>query len=113
MSFKLGTILSMLFVALFFLFGTDMITLQYAYSDLDAKSTPISYSISRHGGIDNAFIQSIENEYSVNFICLNEEPPLFGDTVDYIISTTYKPIIISKEEMTISIKRKTVIGFLG
>lgn len=113
MSSKLGTILSLFFVALFFLFGTDMITLQYTYSDLDAKATPISYLISRHGGLDRNFIRTIEYEYSVNFICLNEDPPLFGDTVDYIISTTYKPLIISKDEMTISIRRKTVIGFLG
>ena len=42
MSSKLGLILSMMFVIMFFLFGVDLICIQYVYSDLDAKSISIS-----------------------------------------------------------------------
>ena len=43
MSSKIGTILSMLFVVLFFLFGTDLLCLQYTYSELDSKGISIAY----------------------------------------------------------------------
>ena len=42
MSYKIGLILSMMFVALFFLFGADLITLESVYSGLDAKANNIS-----------------------------------------------------------------------
>ena len=38
MSYKVGLILSMIFVAMFFLFGADLITVQSVYSMLDAKA---------------------------------------------------------------------------
>ena len=42
MSYKVGLILSMVFVALFFLFGADLITLESVYSTLDAKANNIA-----------------------------------------------------------------------
>ena len=113
MSSKIGTILSFLFAALFFLFGADMISLQYNYSDLDAKSIPISYEISRSGGLTNSLISQIENNYHVSFTCISGSDSGFGESVEYILSTEFDPMIISKDIMTISIKRITTIGFIG
>ena len=113
MSYKVGLILSMVFVALFFLFGADLITLQSAYSTLDAKANNISYIISRNGVIDSNFKDYIETTFNVEFICNTNLAPEFGEKIFYEIQTTYSPLIISKEEMTISIKRMTIIGFYG
>ena len=52
MSYKVSFILSMVFVVMYFLFAGDMISLQFIYSDLDAKSVTISYLISENGTID-------------------------------------------------------------
>ena len=113
MSFKVGLILSMVFVALFFLFGADLITLESVYSTLDAKANNISYLISRNGVVDNDFINYIEATFSVDFECPKNTSPTFGEKVIYTISTTYCPLVISKTEMTVAIQRMTIIGFYG
>lgn len=111
MSYKIGLILSMIFVALFFAFGIDLITVQFVFSNLDAQSVAISYRISQHGTIDENLINEIENKYQVDFECLSYCHPQFGDILDYKISRQIKPIIISKEPMTIAIKRSAIIGY--
>ena len=95
----------------FFLFAGDLICLQFLYSELDAKSTTISYLISAHGGLDETFIDSLENKYQIDFVTADNYSPLFGDEVTYVIATEYKPLIMSNKKMTISVKRTTVIGY--
>ena len=113
MSYKVGLILSMIFVALFFLFGADLITIESVYSALDSKANNISYIISRNGVIDDDFIDYIETTFSVNFDCPKNLSPTFGEKIIYQISTSYHPLVISKQEMTIAIKRMTIVGFYG
>ena len=113
MSYKIGLILSMIFVALFFIFGADLLTLESVYSSLDSKANNISYLISRNGTIDDEFINYVENTFFVTFDCPKNQSPTFGEKIIYQISTTYHPLVISKEEMTISIKRMTIVGFYG
>ena len=111
MSYKISFILSMVFVAVFFMFSGDMISLQFIYSDLDAKSVTISYLISEHGSIDEGLISYIEDKYKVDFVSADNYSPLFGDEVTYVIAKTYKPLMMSKEVMTVSVQRTTVIGY--
>ena len=113
MSYKIGLLLSMIFVALFFLFGADLISLQSAYSSLDAKANNISYLISRNGVIDNDFINYIEQTFYVDFECEINQNPTFGEKIIYTIKTQYSPMVISSEEMTLSITRMTIVGFYG
>ncbi len=114
MSSKLGTILSMLFFAMFFLFGIDLIKLQYSYSELDSKSVDISYLISRNGTIDQSFSNYIESKYQVRFLLQSPQQQIkFGDEVEYILEQTYNPIILSNRPITLSIYRTTVVGFIG
>lgn len=113
MSSKLGTILSMVFFAMFFLFGIDLINLQYSYSELDSKSVTISYLISRNGTIDEAFTNYIENKFHVSFYLRSPKSPTFGDEVEYILEDNYNPIILNNRPITLSIYRTTVIGFIG
>ena len=111
MSYKVSFILSMVFVVMYFMFAGDMISLQFIYSDLDAKSVTISYLISENGTIDDNFIHYVEEKYEIDFVSVDNENPLFGDEVTYVIAKTYKPLMMSKEVMTVSIKRTTVIGY--
>lgn len=113
MSYKIGLILSMIFVALFFIFGADLLTLESVYSSLDSKASNISYLISRNGTIDDDFINYVETTFLVDFDCPKNPSPTFGEKIVYQISTTYHPLVISKQEMTISIKRMTIVGFYG
>ena len=113
MSYKIGLILSMVFIALFFLFGADLITIQSVYSMLDAKANNISYIISRTGVIDEEFVSYIESYFNVDFDCPLNYSPTFGEEITYPISTEYQPMVIDKNKMTIAISRMTIVGFYG
>ena len=96
---------------MFFLFAGDMISLQFIYSDLDAKSVTISYLISEHGSLEADFIDAIERKYQIDFVTADNYSPLFGDEVTYVIAKQYKPLVMSQDMMTVSVKRITVIGY--
>ena len=113
MSSKLGLVLSMFFVVLFVAVGIDLISIQFIYNDLDAKSVAISYQISEYGTINDEIKNNIEVTYNVTFTCTNNCSPLFGDVVTYVISTNYQPVIIDKNTMTISLERNAVIGYMN
>jgi hypothetical protein len=113
MSSKLGLVLSMIFVTMFFAFGLDLVCIQFIYNDLDAKSIAISYKISEYGTINQSFVKNIEQTFKVDFYCTGNCSPIFGDTVTYVIAKEYKPLIIKKESMTISIERNAVIGYMN
>lgn len=111
MSSKLGTILSLIFITFFVTLSADLISLQYLYSDLDAKSTSIAYLIAKNKGADKSFAKMIEDKYSVEFTCLSYCNGAPGDIIDFKIERTYRPLFISKEEITISIKRQAIISY--
>ena len=111
MSYKISFILSMVFVAMFFFFAGDVISIQFAYSSLDAKSISISHLISEEDTLPSDFTNKIEEQFHVNFKVLNEEEPLFGDVVEFVISTEYKTLVISKDPITLSIQRSTIMGY--
>ena len=113
MSYKIGLLLSMIFITLFFLFGADLITLESLYSSLDTKANNISYLISRNGVIDDNFIYYIETTFNVEFVCDKNLSPEFGEQIFYEVSMNYRPMVISKKEMTITIQRMTIVGFYG
>ena len=113
MSYKVGLLLSMVFVALFFLLGADLITLESVYSNLDAKANNISYIISRNGVIDDEFISYVEQTFNVDFSCPKNSSPSFGEKIIYQVSTSYRPFVISRNEMVITIERMTIVGFYG
>ena len=111
MSYKVSLILSMVFVAMFFFFAGDVISIQFAYSSLDSKSITISHLISKEDTLSENFKHHIEEEFLVTFTILNEEEPYFGDVVNFVISTDYKTLVISKDPITLSIERSTVMGY--
>ena len=113
MSYKVGLILSMIFVAMFFLFSADLISIQSVYSTLDAKASNISYLIARRGVVDDDFMNYVENTYDVGIDCEQHLSPYFGEEITYTLFDFYEPMIIGKEVMIISIQRMTIVGFYG
>lgn len=113
MSYKISLLLSSIFIVLFFAFGIDLLSIQFVYTDLDSKSGAISYLISKHGLIDDAFVNSIEEKYNVEFTCIDNCAPAFGDVVTYTLSESINTLVTSKEPLNIVIKRTAVIGYFG
>ena len=113
MQYKIGLILSTVFIVMFFMLGVDMLSIQFAFSDLDAKSTSIAYQIAQHGQIDNDFKSYLEQMYNLTISDISNQYPLFGEEVDYKLSKEITTILVSSGGMDISIRRSAVIGFFG
>ena len=113
MSYKLGMILSMIFVLSFLLLGGDMMCLSAAYSELDATSITIGYVIAKSGRVDDEFLDLIEEKYNVTFLDVSPKNPSYGDVVDFIIYRNYHPIILSNDDIALKAKRTTVVGYYG
>ena len=103
----------MIFVTIFFAFGLDLISIQFIYNDLDAKSIAISYKISEYGTIDDTLKNYIESTFDVDFKCKSNCSPMFGDVVTYVISKDFDPIIIKDQTMVVSVERTAVIGYMN
>lgn len=81
------------------------------YSSLDSKAVSISYLISKTGNLDSDLVSYIEETYKVDFVCLSNCTPKFGDIVDYSISKTFTPLMIGEGNYLVSIKRQAIIGY--
>ena len=55
----------------------------------------------------------MQNTFHVTFICEENLSPTFGEQIFFKVSTTYRPMVLSKNEMTIVIERMTIVGFYG
>ena len=113
MSYKLGMMISMIFVIAFLLLGGDMMCLSAAYSQLDATCISIGYVIAKSGRVDNQFIAMLEENYKVTFLTITPSSPSVGDVVEFVIYRNYDPLIISNEPIQIKASRTTVIGYYG
>ena len=113
MSSKLGVILSMVFVVLFFLFGTDLLCLQQHYSELDSKGVMVAYHIAKNSRIDSDFVASLSNRYKVEILLDPNQSVNYGDVVKFVVKANFNPLIISNSEMVVAVSREAVIGYYG
>lgn len=113
MSYKLGLMLSMVFVVLFLLLGGDMMCLSAAYSYLDSHSISIGYLIAKSGRVDQEYLNYLEETYNVNFETISPTEPSMGDVVKYTIYRYYHPLIMSNHDVKLTASRTTVIGYYG
>ena len=113
MSYKLGLILSMVFVVMFLLLGGDMMCLSAAYSHLDSNSISIGYLIAKSGRVDEEYLSYLEDVYKVNFESISPTSPAIGDVVEYTIYRFYSPLIMAKQAVKLTASRTTVIGYYG
>ena len=113
MSYKLGMMISMIFVIAFLLLGGDMMCLSAFYSELDSTCISIGYVIAKSGRVDSEFIHTLEDHYKVTFLTISPATPSYGDVVEFVIYRNYDPLIISSDPIQIKASRTTVIGYYG
>ena len=111
MAYKLGLILSMLFLAQLFIFTGDLMSIQIIYTNLDAVSVTAGNMISSRGGIDDEIINLVYNETGGTIEAIGDETPMFGATYKYKISREFSPWVMSSNPMEISVIRSVVIGY--
>ena len=113
MGYKMGFLLSLIFVVQLFIIGGDMISIQFIYTNLDAVSVTAGQAISKYGAITDNVVRLVENQTNAQIEAITLETPSFGSLYEYRIYTSYTPYIISTEPMEISVTRSVVIGYQG
>lgn len=113
MSYKIGLILSMVFVVMFLLLGGDTLCLSAAYSVLDSNSISIGYLIAKSGRVDREYLSYLEGSFNVIFLSISPSNANSGDVVEFTIYRMYDPLIISTDEIRLTASRTTVIGYYG
>jgi len=111
MAYKLGFLLSLIFIVQLFLIAGDLLAVQAIYTNLDAVSVTAGQIISIKGGITTEVVALVERETQGTITAIGDNVPMFGSPFEYKISKTYNPSILSTKEMEIAVKRSVVIGY--
>ncbi len=113
MGSNIGFMLSLVFVVQVLLLSGDLVSIQAIYGHLDALSLSVNQMISRQGGITPRIEQYVETQ-EVEIYCIPEMcSTQFGETYEYKLVKTFTPLIMSKDEMKITIKRSVIIGYFN
>lgn len=111
MSYKMGFILSLIFVIQIFLLGSDILCVQVIYSELDAVALSAQYMIANDAGLTAATAEFVESTIGGTITCTANCSPRFGDALVFEIAVTYDPLIMASEPMTLVVQRSAVIGY--
>ena len=111
MAYKIGFILSLIFVVQLFVLMGDIMAIQMIYTNLDAVSVTAGYLISQNGKITTEVVELVKSEAGANIESLNDDPPMLGGLFTFKISKQYDPLIMQEGMMDISIQRSVVIGY--
>lgn len=111
MAYKLGFILSMLFLVQLFAMVGDLMSIQFIYTNLDAVSVTAGYVISSKGFITQEVVDLVQEQAGATIVEIGTSTPMIGEIIEYKISKSYKAIIINTEEMEIAVVRSIVIGY--
>ena len=103
MAYKLGLILSMLFIAMLFVFAGDLTSIQIIYTNLDAVSVVAGNLISSRGGLDDEIVNLVYEQSGGNIEAIGDETPMLGSIYEYKISREYTPWVMSNKPMEISV----------
>lgn len=111
MSYKMGFILSLIFVFQIFLLGSDILCIQVLFSQLDSAALSAGYMIANDAGITQTTIDFIAETTGGTISCTKNCSPRFGDTLVFEVVVQYDPLIMQSSPMNIVVTRSTVIGY--
>ena len=112
MSYKIGLLLSMVFLMSVLLLIGDLTNLALLKNGLDSVALTISYRIAMDGYLSNDCV-ALAKKYSATVAYEEGEPPnpRIGDTVRFYVSRQYASLILSKEPLTVAVHRTAVVGY--
>ena len=111
MAYKIGFLLSLIFVVYLFILAGDLMAIQVIYTNLDAVSVTAGEIISRKGGITQDVIDLVSEEADAAIYAVGDNPPLFGAAFRYCIVKDYDPFLLSSDNLEIAVTRSVVIGY--
>lgn len=113
MSSSIGLIISMLFVAITFLFGGDLLTLQAAFTALENAADDIAYVVAYTADFSQDRVHELELEYNVEVTPEGDYGGAYGDMVSFYVTGSVSNLFIMGNSYSMSVKRVTILGSYG
>ena len=110
MGYKLGLLLSSVFMMMVLLMAGDLFCISLIHSSLDSLSLTIAYRISYEGYISEE-TNKLAKEAGATLVVPASSSFRIGDVLEFSLNKSYKPLIISKNTIEMSLKRTTVVGY--
>ena len=110
MSYKLGLLLSTVFLMAVFLMGADLTLLNATFQQVDGVAMVVAHRISMDGGLQAATVEYVKSQ-GATFTAITEGAPAIGDTYTFAVERSYAPLILKKSPIEIRVTRSCVVGF--
>ena len=110
MAYKLGLMLSMVFVISVMLLGGDIICVSSIHSTLDSLALVIGRKIAMEGTVSPATKQ-LAKEHNAIFSCPNVKTPAIGENITFYLGRWYSSFVLSSKDMLITVKRSVIVGY--
>ena len=110
MAYKLGLMLSMVFLMAVMLLGGDIIAVSSIHSSLDARALVVSRNIGKEGCVsENTLFLVQEHQATLEYEELHF--PAVGDNLTFLLYKDYESFVLSKNPLRISVKRTAIVGY--
>ncbi len=110
MAYKLGLMLSLVFVMSVMLLGGDIIGVSSIHSSLDALALIVARAIGKEGTISSNTYQTVKSHDA--YISYNATASFaLGETMTFTLYKYYTPMVLSKERLRITVRRSVIVGY--
>lgn len=110
MAYKLGLMLSMVFLMAAMLLGGDIIAVSSIHSSLDALALTVSRNIGREGYVSDSTLQIVE-QHRANLVYEEHHAPAVGENFTFLLYKDYESFVLSKDPLRITVKRTAIVGY--
>ncbi len=110
MAYKMGLLLSIPFLMMVLLLSADMTDIAIIKNGLDAVALTVGYRIAYEGRLSQETIDFVSS-FGADISLETSFTPRIGDTVIFSLSKEYDSLVVSKDPLTIVVKRSTVVGY--
>ena len=112
MSYKIGLLLSTVFLMSVFLLGADLCLLNASYQQLDAVAMVAVQKIEMEGRVSQETINYVKSEGATfSYWYDSIFAPSIGDMLTFEVKKTYSPLVLQKSEMNLRVRRSCIVGF--
>ncbi len=110
MAYKLGLMLSLVFVMSVMLLGGDIVAISSIHSSLDALALVVARAIGKDGQVSSA-TYTLVRSHGVGIRTDSSKTPALGESLTFSLYKYYTSMVLSKKRLKITVKRSVIVGY--
>ena len=111
MAYKLGLMLSIVFVMSVMLLGGDIIGISSVHSSLDALALVVARAIGKEGKVSSSTLRLIRSYDAKISYDNSSRTPAVGEKLTFSLSQYYQTLVMSKDRLKITVTRTVIVGY--